>query len=129
MSIIKGLPLGTIYINQFNVLKEHEEKNIPLCELSEINKIVYFGKEKLETIIEFMSGKFPIEKNGLNYYFHNMKDVIYYAISSRKINVSITKFTNKILGIMGMTTSGNLRILTGEPRKPETFIFKERSNI
>lgn len=102
LSILKNLPTGTIYINSFNIyseIKKEEYKNhdeVSLVEeLSEINDLVYDGKQRLSAILSFLKNEFSININGTEVYYKNIKKIFFLKLSTYNVDVVETKFTNK----------------------------------
>lgn len=94
LSIIKGLPLGVLYINAFNIYSERDYSGKSITELTDIDGIVYDGKQRISTVVDFKLGKFPVVINGHEYFYHNIRPKFERALG-RTINVVETQFTDK----------------------------------
>lgn len=122
LSILNNLPIGNFYINRYNFYRKYDQyKNYQnfldrkeLVELSETDNVVYDGKQRLSTIIDYLDNQFPIIINGEKYYASNLEQkylqkfdtivsVIFTDIEDRdelinfyiKINTTQTKHTTK----------------------------------
>lgn len=94
MSILKGLPIGTIYYNTINIYSEARLQNKTVAEMSEIDDVIFVGKQRISAIVDFKLGKFPVQINGLDYYYHNMMTAFTMAMSNT-ISVISTNITSK----------------------------------
>lgn len=78
-SILMGLPVGHFYIN--NSSKE------------EFHNVLYDGRQRIKTIIDFLQGKFSIIRKNKKYFYKDVENV-FIAQLNRPVDVNETSFDN-----------------------------------
>lgn len=95
-SILQNKTLGAIYVNTCNIYEaQRENPELPLEYFTDLNNILYDGKQRISTLVDFKRGLFPIHYNGVPVYYHQIKNQFTEALFRMTIPVNVTKFTNK----------------------------------
>lgn len=93
-SLIMDLPIGSFYINRFNIyMEQHNGGDIK--ELSKIDNVLYDGKQRLTAILSFLMGEFSVDYNGAEYYVNNIQEGTLKRMLNKSISVYETNFTTK----------------------------------
>ena len=93
-SLIMDLPIGSFYINRFNIYMEQHNGG-DINELSKIDGILYDGKQRLTAILSFLMGEFSVDYNGEEYYVNNIQVGTLKRMLNKSISVYETSFTTK----------------------------------
>lgn len=93
-SLIMDLPIGSFYINRFNIYMEQHNGG-DINELSKIDGILYDGKQRLTAILSFLMGEFSVDYNGDEYYVNNIQEGTLKRMLNKSISVYETNFTTK----------------------------------
>lgn len=94
-SILNEMPIGNFYINAFNVYSVAKELGVTTQELSNLNDVLYDGKQRISTIVSFMLNEFPVVINGEDYFFGNLSPKLKNRFYSTNVTVYETSFTNR----------------------------------
>lgn len=95
-SILQNKTLGAIYVHTFNIYEaQRENPELPLEYFADIDNILYDGKQRISTIVDFKRGLFPIHYNGVPVYYHQIKKQFTIALCRMTIPVNVTNFTDK----------------------------------
>lgn len=96
LSILSAKTLGAIYINKFSIYEAHEEDNtVSLKEYNKLDNVLYDGKQRISTLVDFRLGLFPIEVDGKEYYYHNIRGQFERNLNDMTIPVNVTSFTTR----------------------------------
>lgn len=96
ISLVNDIPIGNFYINSLNIYEQqgkHPEKS--LKEFSEIDNVLFDGKQLINAILEFLLGEFSINLNGQEFFFGNLNFRLKHKITDTTVNVYETEFDNK----------------------------------
>lgn len=96
ISMINDIPIGNFYINSLNIYSEvREDDSKSLKEYSEIDNVLYDGKQRINAILEFVLGEFSITIDGEEYFYGNLDFRTQHEITHKTVNVYETEFNNK----------------------------------
>lgn len=96
LSLINDIPIGNFYINKINIYSEkNKHPEIPLKQFSEIDDILYDGKQRINAILEYIMGEFPVTICEEEFYFGNLSIKNQHMITNKTVNVYETEFNNK----------------------------------
>ena len=93
-SLFLDLPIGTFHLNRFDdyyLVATKEEKK----ELEQYDSIIYDGKQRLVTILSFLSGEFSVFFNGLEYTVDNMHGLSLVMLLHRKVLIYETRLETR----------------------------------
>lgn len=96
ISLLNDIPIGNFYVNSINIYSEiRKDSSRSLKDYSEIDNVLYDGKQRINAIIEFILGEFSVEYNGVEYYYGNLDFKTQHEITHKTVNVYQTEFSNK----------------------------------
>lgn len=96
ISLLNDIPIGNFYINSVNIYSEVDnDSSKSLKDYSEIDDVLYDGKQRINAIIEFILGEYSVEYNGVEYYYGNLDYRTQHDITHKTVNVYQTEFNNK----------------------------------
>lgn len=96
ISLLNDIPIGNFYVNSINIYSEIiKDSSRSLKDYSEIDNVLYDGKQRINAIIEFILGEFSVEYNGVEYYYGNLDFKTQHEITHKTVNVYQTEFSNK----------------------------------
>lgn len=88
-SMLLGIPIGAIYINRCDVWDGQKLK------YPELDNIIYDGKQRFTTILDFIDGLFSVEIDGVNYFYDDLNFHEQKSLYDMTIPVVRTYFENK----------------------------------
>lgn len=96
ISLINDIPIGNFYVNSLNIYSEvREDDSKSLKEYSEIDNVLYDGKQRINAILEFVLGEFSVTIDGEDYFYGNLDFRTKHEITHKTVNVYETEFNNK----------------------------------
>lgn len=90
-SLFLDMPIGNFYINRVPIFDRdvYRENN-----LSEIDNVVFDGKQRLSAILEYLNGDFSVHFEGHDIFAYNIEESVRNRIFSKTVNVYETEFSN-----------------------------------
>lgn len=95
-SLLMDMPIGNFYINNLNIYSEiKKDPSKTLLDFSEIDGVLYDGKQRINAILEYISGEFSVTIKGEIYFFGNLYFEKQHDILNTSVNIYETSFNNK----------------------------------
>lgn len=90
-SLFLDMPIGNFYINRVPIFDRdvYRENN-----LSEIDNVVFDGKQRLSAILEYLNSEFSVHFEGHDIFAYNIEESVRNRIFSKTVNVYETEFSN-----------------------------------